>query len=138
MEDFIVWDKNADMFFKTTSIIFGVDKGMGTVSKQGEKKRLIFPLDCTLHRWIGIRSVSKKKIYADSSVVEFTIEDKICQGYFSYNVCKLCYEIVLIGDTDMGIDGIISYNCLEQPNFNIVDTIQEIALNSKTKKKGKK
>ena len=98
MNEFIVWDKVNEEFFKSYSITFGYDFKGGTVTKIGEEKRFLFPHDVELFYCIRKTDKDGSKIYADCSIVEFEYKDNVFRfsdkGYFKFNELDLCFTVV--------------------------------------------
>lgn len=76
-------------------------------------------------RDIGLKDINGKSIYADSSIVEFfDHKQDYFKGYFTFNITKLAYEIIIFGLNEDFID-VITYCKDDITNLEIIDTIQE-------------
>jgi len=145
MNDFIVWDKENNIFFDRES---NFDK---IYSKTEDEMYCpeemytnwfyyIFGFDIlrdssdrlTSHDYIGKSDINNKKIYADSSIIEFEIfiinpDDTTSviytlNGFFTYNDIELRYEIDILDNNSFVC---LNYNIENQRNFKIIDTLQE-------------
>ena len=131
MNEFVVWDKDAQCFYD------GENNGIN-VFQLNQDGTLSFYQNCddgcfddyyankfyTPFKDIGLKDINGKKIYADSSIVEFN-NSKLWNKYngiFFYNKERLCYQIKIIGS--IRNNEIIPYDkyCSD---FKIIDTIQE-------------
>lgn len=113
-----VWDSNARYFYLDGEVQFIIE----TKKPVGK--------DFTIHQYVGLKDIDDKKIYADSSIVEFefgTISNKKLKGYFKYSNYTLSYHIILVDDGNRGrafkFDAELMYD------IKIIDTIQENKLN---------
>ena len=129
MNEFIVWDKHRNIFTDKYVNI----RPDGTLWKLTRNK-LVNCKDSRyeVFNYIGKKDINNKKIYADSSIVEFEIyivntdytEDVeyTLNGVFTYNYDELRYEIVILNDDKFIC---LNYDTEVQRNFKIIDTIQE-------------
>ena len=128
MNDFIVWDKHQNRFTDRYVNI----RPDGTLWKL--TRSVLVPCKDTRYEvfnYIGKKDINNKKIYADSSIVEFENNYlksgiwSVCRlkGIFIFDSEKLKYKIELL-DNDI-------YKCLflqydeKVYDFKIIDTIQE-------------
>ena len=72
---------------------------------------------------IGLKDINGKSIYADSSIVEFKNIDSNYTGYFTFDLVKLCYKIIVLDIKSVRKEFIFNSNNIE--NIKIIDTIQE-------------
>ena len=123
MNEFIVWDEEDKCFID--NFVFDEYLPLNELLK-GDEIFKLFP-------YIGKKDINGKKIYADSSIVEFmlTRESQIGsmsnefktkkRGFISFNVEKSSCEIKTLGDfKDI-------YNFIENEicDLKIIDTIQQ-------------
>ena len=132
MNEFIVWDEKFKKFVDTDNIIMDLKSG----GLKGIYGGLGYVDTWKLFNYIGKKDINNKKIYADSSIVEFIYRGKkiglfgehisheavSLVGFFTYNNDEARYEVDILGDD--------KYVCLnfDSDNFrdiNIIDTIQE-------------
>ena len=136
MNEFIVWDEKKKRFLDADE--FAIDNN-GSVyhwlndnSLQPMKKYQLF-------KRIGKTDINGKKIYADSSIVEFEYEDRIptlldddviikFTAYFQYHPDELRYELIIL-DYDRtktkSIYSVLSYNMDLMKNLKVIGTIQQ-------------
>lgn len=142
MNEFIIWDKSDDRFwtleelrgtgeldilvsddFSIQLINFGIDE---IFNPDGADYNQYFrrEVDIETFKYIGLKDINGKNIYADCSIVEFNNSQLWNKhiGIFFYNKEKLCYQIKIIDGNRK--DEIIPYDryCSD---FKIIDTIQE-------------
>lgn len=137
MNEFIVWDKENSEFIDENKPwwVLGFYPN-GDVYNQEEHKRYSKDERYVLLKDIGITDIDNKKIYADSSIVEFTIrEDGIklpVIGYFKFDPIFLRYYIRII--EDKGVENryylglqVVPWDkyCDYIRDIKIIDTIQE-------------
>ena len=79
-------------------------------------------------KYIGLKDINNKKIYADSSIIEFTYidlktkENVKLQGYFTWNDEDLRYEIDVLNHS---LYICLNYRVNLVVVIKIIDTIQE-------------
>ena len=112
--EFKVWDKDREIFLDSLFVNCDLNEAVSNND------------DFAIFQYIGKTDINDKKIYADSSIVEFVFSDrdfsKIYKGYFSYHIDELRYEINIIGDSTACV---LSYNMDSMSDFEIIDTLQE-------------
>lgn len=130
MNEFIVWDENDNLVGyeflsekgRWTFILEneGIER-IGNICPSFDKKLFKLP-------YIHKTDINGKKIYAQSSIVEFyfqagiDIDDDICViGYFSYNNESLRYEIKDLNTNE----AIYLWTGYSETVLSIIDTIQE-------------
>ena len=72
---------------------------------------------------IGLKDINGKSIYADSSIVEFKNIGSNYTGYFTFDLVKLCYKIIVLDIKSVRKEFIFNSNNIE--NIKIIDTIQQ-------------
>ena len=72
---------------------------------------------------IGLKDINGKSIYADSSIVEFKNIGSNYNGYFTFDIVKLCYKVIVLDIKSVRKEFIFNSNNIE--NIKIIDTIQE-------------
>jgi len=135
MNEFIVWDKED---------YFGSDIKFYTIAElmQDEHMTLIFDSDGTMRvldydvdetptemefetfNYIGKTDIEGKKIYADSSIVEFRFDDFLYKGYFVYNTITLRYDVRTYHKHTNSYE-LYTYDIDAMSDFKIIDTLQE-------------
>lgn len=126
MNEFIVWDSEYNKFISWEDVAFTKDKNddfiiiMKEIDETTSEGR-----NFQTFNYIGLKDINNKKIYADSSIIEFREDKDLGYGYFTYDFIKLRYIIKVISSNEI-------YNNLELPyessimkNIKIIDTIQE-------------
>ena len=89
----------------------GIER-LGTITEPYDRPLLRYP-------YIGKTDIEGNKIYADSSIVEFSTNDLGWQkGYFSYNENGLNYQF-------NSKDGALLTDWMEIKNLKIIGTLQE-------------
>ena len=117
MNEFIVWDKFNEVFykrenFKTLKLFFSMifscidgDNGL------------------TYHNYIEKTDIEGNKIYADSSVVKIAYglrsTRRVITGYFTYNKNSFKYDFIFLNGVAFELNLIIA------SNFKIIDNLQE-------------
>ena len=71
----------------------------------------------------GLKDINGKSIYADSSIVEFKNIGSNYNGYFTFDIVKLCYKIIVLDIKSVRKEFIFNSNNIE--NIKIIDTIQQ-------------
>ena len=71
----------------------------------------------------GLKDINGKSIYADSSIVEFKNIGSNYTGYFTFDLVKLCYKIIVLDIKSVRKEFIFNSNNIE--NIKIIDTIQQ-------------
>ena len=117
MKDFIVWDKIAKEF--ADNICLDAELLKDGISYSLEVKEELFELFYP----IGLKDINGKTIYADSSIVEFKNIGSNYTGYFTFDLVKLCYKIIVLDIKSVRKEFIFNSNNIE--NIKIIDTIQE-------------
>lgn len=137
MNEFIVWDEDNQQFSTFDELM----SDEWCVSELDENGQIFFKYsNCAEDDWeheyvemntklfygIGKTDINGKKIYADSSIVEFDYETMGKKynmiGYFKYNNKKLSYDIISLNKL-LDIE-LFTYPC-EAWKFKIIDTVQE-------------
>ena len=72
---------------------------------------------------IGLKDINEKSIYADCSIVEFKNIGSNYTGYFTFDLVKLCYKIIVLDIKSVRKEFIFNSNNIE--NIKIIDTIQQ-------------
>ena len=72
---------------------------------------------------IGLKDINEKSIYADCSIVEFKNIGSNYTGYFTFDLVKLCYKIIVLDIKSVRKKFIFNSNNIE--NIKIIDTIQQ-------------
>lgn len=132
MNEFIVWysnDKNEDKF----SMEFSLQEliRQDHLDYISDSKQLVNYKVDSINRGIGLKDISNKNIYADSSIVEFKMlinkQEVNIMGYFSYIEEELRYEFYqYFNQRKSFIKAYLSPNdsrIIEK--FKIIDTTQE-------------
>ncbi len=149
--DFIVYDKEISIFLKKDSDFQKLDNNdYGNFYEMDEwypvsNASVLFNiLDIdndrfSVHNYIGKTDINDKKIYADSSIIEF--EKHVCiyadltgkkeskyqidkyKGYFTFNEHTLRYNIKILTNSDNNVTW--EYKNGQHRNLKIIDTIQE-------------
>ena len=80
--------------------------------------------DYTVHQYIGLKDMGNKKIYADSSIVEFgyKVGNASHIGYFFYSNKDLSYKLKILSKKFNNEEWLY---CSSMADFIIIDTIQE-------------
>lgn len=111
MNEFLIWDMEINKPVVVATIEDYIDVN--------------FKDRCKAFRDIGLKDINGKSIYADSSIIEFfDHKQDYFKGYFTFNIKKLAYEIIIFGLNEDFID-IITYCKDDITNLKIIDTIQE-------------
>lgn len=135
MEDIIIYDKLPTKF------------GFGKVIKIKENKNLYVEFkdennkefykyrkleDVIFLNYIGLKDINNRKIYADSSIVEFDylvdFESDVFQkriGVFYFEKTFLAYHIAFLSGKNRKGGNADRYNAFGMKNFKITDTIQD-------------
>ena len=71
----------------------------------------------------GLKDINGKNVYADSSIVEFKNIGSNYNGYFTFDIVKLCYKVIVLDIKSVRKEFIFNSNNIE--NIKIIDTIQE-------------
>lgn len=123
MKKLIVWDEEIEAKFNQ----FVADRIAREMSNFDMAKEC-FDYFEKERRDIGIKDISNKPIYADSSIVEFSLglysKRKKGIGYFTWNDVFLRYEISVLNNIDAKCEALLEFNPFLQGNFKIIDTIQ--------------
>lgn len=124
MTEFIVWDNDLEKFINEKECVF-FD---GTLFRNCIDFENMISDDLTMFSYIGKTDINEKKIYADSSIVEFNYENIKQYGYFSFDDTVLAYVIKLFNSKQTGISAYL-YSKFTIENIKIIDTIQENKFN---------
>lgn len=135
MNGFIVWDKVARCFAQ--NICLEADLLQDGISYSLEVKEDLYELFFA----IGLTDVDGKKIYAESSIVEFDFKGNMIRGVFRYHKRSLSYKIQILENTEFILnmmllgfislqgdeieDALLQYNSDFAKHLKIIDTIQE-------------
>jgi len=124
MDEFIVWDNNNKVFIDNRDFYISQNGELFTEYGRGN---LVNINTFKYFRNIGLKDINGKRIYADSSIVEFDYKYlsglvEKCIGCFIYDKEDLLYTIKLIGTPSKNC---IDYLKSSMKNFKIIDTIQE-------------
>jgi hypothetical protein len=123
MNEFIVWDKKSKIFHYAY-----IARGIL------HHDRLVdFTNNLEVFNYIGKTDIEGNKIYADSSIVEFSIfkdndleifpDKETMKGYFTFNSNSLSYSIRTLDDSHENFDFISVHNRIV--DLKIIDTLQE-------------
>ena len=124
MSGFIVWDAKKRIFIDEDIL-----KHHYFISSDGKLKFLLYEdmLDCDEWEFafknIDLKDINGKSIYADSSIVEFKNIGSNYTGYFTFDLVKLCYKIIVLDIKSVRKEFIFNSNNIE--NIKIIDTIQQ-------------
>ena len=128
MNEVIVWDEEKKEFSES-KIVDGWLLHKRAFNQESKIK--MFP-------YIGKTDIDGKKIYADSSIVEFEVIERCCCdilevhcecdfnkriGYFNYNEDRLCFE--LKSKENDCFDSVFAFYRDRIKNLKIIDTLQE-------------
>jgi len=125
MNKFIVWDEDEEKFIPFKDVEFSKDAGddflivhkdIGGGIRSG---RIFDTFD-----YIGKKDINDKKIYADSSIVEFEWDGKYL-GYFSFDKEELRYKIEILEHPKKMMFRTFDFDQYSITNLKIIDTIQE-------------
>ena len=119
MNEFIVWDEDSEIFIDETKCIL-VD---GTLFRNEKDIANKISDDLSMFFSIGLKDINGKSIYADSSIVEFKNIGSNYTGYFTFDLVKLCYKIIVLDIKSVRKEFIFNSNNIE--NIKIIDTIQQ-------------
>ena len=119
MNEFIVWDEDSEIFIDETKCIL-VD---GTLFRNEKDFANKISDDLSMFFSIGLKDINGKSIYADSSIVEFKNIGSNYTGYFTFDLVKLCYKIIVLDIKSVRKEFIFNSNNIE--NIKIIDTIQQ-------------
>ena len=144
--ELIVWDKKTKKFRECMSLCYWNSMDVMYSERKNTKvgdikfiwlkaKDIIEDKDYHLRReghkvqlfnYIGLKDIEDKKIYADSSIVEFNVIDETKKqiGYFSFDQTILSYVIELLPKPRGGTIA-YKYSGWTIQNIKIIDTIQE-------------
>jgi len=126
MNEFIVWDKNFKKFidYKVCGIL--TDGGIA-IFKEGHLSCIDYEDHLEAFSCVGKKDINDKKIYADSSIVEFYLtlshNEIIKKGFVKFNKEDACYEILV----EDAFDGYDKYNFIDYEirNLKVIGTIQQ-------------
>jgi len=130
MNEFIVWDKKYLKFLEDDFVLFNGMIYRDTRDFEND----INSNDLEILRHIGKTDINNKKIFADSSIVEFNFlpfgetETVTYKGFVKYNQDRFRFEIEVISHCDKDGDNYIFDlgKCIDRiTNIKIIDTIQE-------------
>ena len=126
MNEFIVWDKFNEVFYKREnfkslklffSMIFSCIDGDNGL---------------TYHDYIGKTDIEGNKIYADSSIVRFVMSGSkknfTATGYFFFHVYKLSYEFrcLMLDNKKLGYERRdINWRHMLSNSLKVIGTLQE-------------
>ena len=115
MSEFVVWDKSNMEFFTTP--YYTINSKGNLVDHMGLKVN-----SKEYFNYIGLKDINNKKIYADSSIVEFKYDGEMLRAFFWYSKIELLYILRCF----VGIkNGYRELNPQIPMKFKIIDTIQE-------------
>lgn len=118
MIKFTVWDKNLECF-RDGTLAFGYDDFEWVLLNESNEQ-IVSNYSGEIFNYIGKTDIEGKKIYADSSIVEYDSRLHGKQrGYFSYNRRDLRYELTLFNGMK------VSYAWKREWNLKIIGTLQE-------------
>lgn len=116
MSEFIIWSNELKQFSESLTL-----KEM--LKDICETWDIYEVEECDYFEYIGIDDITDRKIYADSSIVEFTASGSHgysqIKGYFHFSKIHLKYIIRTF------THGSFDFNKQLYKNFKIIDTIQE-------------
>ena len=130
MDEFIVWDKEHRLFANIETLSMN---GLGQI-KLNSGWEHIDKTCYTTHPYIGKKDINGKKIYADSSIVEFDFQGfgetttETYRGFIEWNKDRFRYDINVFSHADRRGDNYIFDlgKCLSNiSDLKITDTIQQ-------------
>ena len=131
MNDFIVWDKCRKGWIDESYPFFINSSGFLCI--QRNDKQMVIENDCEIFKPIGLKDTEGNKIYADCSIVEFSVcslepfskKKQIKRiGKVRYCNSTCAYEIVVVNMSRIEYYD-FSGMAFEISDIKIIDTIQE-------------